>query len=281
MFWILNAKFQADIEYWLVSKLQLDYVKQLGSGTLGSNWDSIRLSNLTELAAVLQPQEDLFGSDSAENLKPKLIVIDQPISFNSEEVQLLLDIITNPGKSDVYLYFNQIELGATVKKILLKADMEFIDIGSIPNKTKENIATGYVSESYPTQAKQLNRQVLEFLQNLDLPEQIISHIDFWNLAEIASWAEYIQSQENHSTPIFKMGFARSSTVSSLKTVFEHGLNPAENQLLLTILSSRLIHKEPILLQKLVNTDYQAKTRTKVSSTIWLKKWLYDAWYHWR
>lgn len=259
--------FSLAVEY-ICSQQSLDFLETWQSKKLP--FSRLKPDTWFDLQTTVLQDEDLFGQNEPQSF---LISIEN-LPLDSSILPILKKF--QASNNQFYLtYSNDEKLLADSKKLLKKADVDFIQLKKPePNKAFE-IAQRH-SEKISlkisaTDLQKLTKQASGY-------QQLIDELDFIWLSENSQKAiESLIAEEE--LPIFMMSFKPENAKNDSRKWYKK-VREDDIQLLISLLftkvskdSSQTAKK---LIQELILVDQKSKTISKVGGSVWLKYWLWQS-----
>ncbi len=279
MFEILIAQNKAEVWNFLCQKNgqnMVDFV--LNYKTVSQDkqpWHNWNIANWSDLGNYIgSGQDGIFGFESQNTPTLDAIVWDSPSLVLDENGLKYLADQNNYLKQTVFIVVLKSDVNAALKKIATASKLKIVELSAIDTKIKQDLAKKYVTLVYPDLISKLDRVILNYLADLDWVFGILDTIDFMVLAELDSWSDFVSQNVKQNANIFQFNLSSNPTKNEIKILYELIQNADQNQLLYTMLFSKL-QASPALknqLQALILTDYKGKTVS--NSLLWAKYWLY-------
>ena len=274
---ILIAQNRAEVWSFLCQKYKVDLVefflkKQFQTQEIWETWTIGSWNDLGNY--VSSGQNGIFGFDKPQFESQPALIWDSASLVLDESSLNYITQLSKTQSEPIYVVLLKSEVNANLKKLITKSELKFQELAPIDAKTKQNLAKKYMSLSYPELISKLDAVVLHYLSTLDWPLSVIDTIDFLVLAEIGSWSDFIRQTNKPTANIFGFNISKKPTCGEIEVLYELAQNTDQNQLLYTMLFSKLDQKSSsgTWLQNLIQADFKSKTSS--NQLLWAKWWLY-------
>ena len=274
---ILIAQNKAEVWSFLCQKSKVDLVefflnKQFQTQEIWETWTVASWNDLGNY--VSSGQDGIFGFDEPKAVSRPAVIWDSASLVLDESSLNYLSKLKQTLLQPLYIVLLKSEVNANLKKLITKFELKPQELTPIEAKIKQNLAKKYMSLNYPDLVSKLDVVVLHHLSALDWPMSILDMIDFLVLSEVSSWSDFIRLSSKPRANIFGFNISKKPTSSEIEVLYELAQNVDQNQLLYTMLFSKLDQKPftSTWLQNLIQTDFKSKTSS--NQLLWAKWWLY-------
>jgi hypothetical protein len=277
MFEILVAQNKAEVWSFLCQQSKIDLVEFfLKKQHLNQDlWETWSIANWVDLGNYVSSGQDGIFGFAEETQKLPVVVWDNPNLVLDEPSLNYLNQLNQVNSKTVYIVILKSDFNANFKKLILKSGINSQELNPIDSKIKQTLAKKYLSLNYPDLEGKMEFQVLNYLTSLDWPLAIMDMIDFLVLAQIESWTDYIIELSRPPANIFGFNLSKNPTNNEVKILYELAQNVDQNQLLYTMLYSKIEQKAfpRDWLRNLIKADFTSKTGS--NQLLWAKWWIYD------
>jgi hypothetical protein len=271
MFIFLEASNVTTLQYYFIKKFGLEYSQNIQK--FPNNLSILQLDRLSDLETILLGESIFFEKEAGISKNIKLINLGE-LEVNSNAVDYLktfqnLDEI-------IYFYSDENErMNPKSKKFWLNLGYVYEVVAEITKLELKNIFTEIDKH------KNLNLSefdIQDIIKNSNNLDELLNNIF---LIEHGKSPKLIIDSITKSKAIlpFMLNFNITNSLTNPKDWLNFA-NNEENQMALSIIYGKLQNqnspKSKILQKKLVKTDHNIKTNTKLPASVWYKYFIWEA-----
>ncbi len=228
-------------------------------------FNKIKLTSWSSAQYEISPSDNLFG-----DLDEEILLVDiENLTFDKEDQKLLEHLDKSQN-----IYFFQgagISLSAEEKKVFKNLGWEYLLFKEFKVKTKQAILDEYLSHH---QLQLVQTQKTQLIKNTNNYTELVNLLEICFLSQNPGLVltNYFDEQK---LPIFMLPFNKKTIQSWFERISEDDI-----QLALSLIFSKLDKQDyglsNKLKQKLILTDQQIKTNSKILPNVWWKLFLWQS-----